>query len=219
MTNYEEDTLNGYLTKKRVAEYKNYHTKSLSWGRLVTWMEQRVLKSFFDQGAWQKADSVLDIPCGTGILGQALFNFPGVVVASDISNEMLNLARDEYAKLQEVKFVKADIVDTLFDENAFACVVTLGFLHRVPPNIKEATLKEIFRLSNRYAVISFSKSSFFQHSKHFFFKLIKPDHIPASNPMTITEAKRLCESVGFSTVRVKAVLPFFSSHTILILKK
>ena len=31
MTNYEEDTLNGYLTKKRVAEYKNYHTKSLSW--------------------------------------------------------------------------------------------------------------------------------------------------------------------------------------------
>lgn len=219
MTSYEKDTLNGYLTKERVTDYKYYHTRSFSWGRLITWREQRSLRKFFDKVEWSQNDRLLDIPCGTGILGRAISRFPGLVVASDISEEMLKLAKDGYTNSQHVDFVQADIVNTYFDGQSFSCVVTLGFLHRVPAHIKSETLEELFRLTNRYAIISFSANSFLQRSKHFFLKLVKSSHIPASHPIAASEALKQCRSVGFSSARIIKVLPFFSSHTIVVLQK
>ena len=43
MTDYKRDTLDAYKTTERAAEYKRFHTSDWSWGRIVTWLEQRAL--------------------------------------------------------------------------------------------------------------------------------------------------------------------------------
>ena len=73
---YEKGTLRAYRTKTRADEYKQYHTKTWSWARVSTRVEQWLLARELSRYAWSENDRLLDIPCGTGILGKLLYSFP-----------------------------------------------------------------------------------------------------------------------------------------------
>ena len=219
MMDYKRDTLNAYQDSARAAEYKRYHTKNWSWGRLVTCFEQRALARELSRYNWTPGDRLLDLPCGTGILGKVLWKFPFQVVASDISEEMMALARMEYRTDQLEDSISSDITDTQFPHQSFACVVTLGFLHRVPWEIKRATLKELARLTNRVAIISCSVDKPIQRLKHAILLRLKKNHIPAPCAVPIEKIRSECESHGFRVVRDFSVVPLLSSHTILVLEK
>jgi len=216
---YKDDTLNAYKDSARAAEYKRYHTKNWSWGRLVTWLEQRAIAKELSRYRWTPEDCLLDIPCGTGILGKVLRKFPFQVVASDISKEMMALARMEYDTDQLKDSILADITDTGFPHKSFACVATLGFFHRVPWEIKCTTLKELARLTNRVAIISCSLDKHIQRLKHAILLHLKRNHIPAPCAVILEDIRAECESHGFRVVRVLSVIPLLSSHTILVLEK
>lgn len=219
MTNYEKDTLNAYRSVERALAYKEFHTSEFSWGRLVTWFEQKAVARELRRYNWTPNDKVLDIPCGTGVLGNLIRRFPFRVVASDISLEMMDLAKEEYPKNQLLKCVQADITATKFARDSFSCVVTLGFFHRVPKEIKRAALRELAKLSNNLVIITCSVDTPIQRIKHFILDKLRRNHVPALCPVPLGEMFEECESVGLRVVRAYMVVPLFSAHAILVLEK
>lgn len=216
---YEKQTLNAYRTPERAAEYKQFHTTDWSWGRFITWIEQKAVARELARYDWSSSDQLLDIPCGTGILGKLLYYFPFQIVASDISPEMMALAREEYPADRLVDCTQADITATPFPKGSFACVVTLGFLHRVPSEVKRAALREIATLSNHVVIVSCSIDSPLQRLKHGVLSFLKRKHIPAPCPVTFKEIIADCDASGLRVVRAFKVLPPFSAHAILVLEK
>lgn len=218
-TDYERDTLNAYRTPERAAEYKRFNTTTWSWGHFVTWREQRAVARELARYNWSSADWLLDIPCGTGILGGLLEKFPFIIVASDISPEMMALAKDEYPAGHLIDCVQADITNTPFPRGSFACVVTLGFLHRVPPEIKRATLREISALSSRIVIITCSVDTPLQRFKHAVLSRVIRNHVPAPCPTPLAEIISECEAQQLRVVRAFMVVPLLSAHALLVLEK
>lgn len=219
MTDYERDTLNAYRSSERAADYKRFHTKDWSWGRFVTWLEQRAIAQALERYEWTSSDKLLDIPCGTGVLGRLLYRFPFQIVASDISEEMMNLARPEYPADRLADSIQADITNTPFERGSFACVITLGFLHRVPFEIKREALREIAALSSRVVIVSCSVDTPLQRLKHAVLSRIKRNHVPAPCPAKMKDIVAECESQGFRVARAFMVVPLLSAHAVLVLEK
>jgi len=219
MSNYEKETLNAYRTSQRAQEYKRYHTKDWSWARISTWLEQKSLGRELSRYNWSNTDRLLDIPCGTGILGKILHKFPFRIIASDISPEMMTLAQEEYPADRLDGCIQADITATGFERESFDCIVVLGFLHRVPRDIRLATMKEIAALSKGVVIINFSINSPIQRLKMKMLSLIWPNHIPAPCPVTLSEMISECENTGFQVVRSFMVVPLLSAKAMLVLKK
>jgi len=217
--NYETETLNAYRTKQRAAEYKRYHTRDWTWARISTWREQRLLARELSRYSWSASDRLLDIPCGTGILGKLLHAFPFQIVASDISPEMMELAQDEYAADRLIGCVQADITKTGFPHGSFSCIVVLGFLHRVPLDIKRAALCEIAALTNRVVVITCSVDSPVQRLKKKVLAILRRRHVPAPCPVPLQDIVAECEAAGFKVVRSFMVVPFLSAEAMLVLEK
>lgn len=219
MSNYQKDTLSAYQTVERAKEYKKYHTEGLSWARISTIREQKVLARELSRYSWKRTDRLLDIPCGTGILGKLLHKFPFKIVASDISAEMMALAKGEYPDDQLEDCVLADITKTEFPRKSFDCIIVLGFFHRVPENIKKATLRELAKLSKGVVILNCSTDSLMQRLKMKILSILWPSHIPAPCPNTLSEMITDCEEVGFKVVRAFSVVPFLSAKSMLVLEK
>lgn len=217
--NYEDDTLNAYKSAERAHEYKLFHTKKFSWGRLMTLLEQRIVNKILKSYEWSNKDKLLDIPCGTGVLGALLTDYPFQVTASDISREMMTLAEKEYPEHSSVILKQADITNTEFNVSSFSCIISLGFLHRVPIEIKIATIKEIYDLTNNIAIVTCSVKQPFFKLKHIILKHMHPNYLPAPCPMELDEIISIFENQGFQVKRSTRVLPIISAHTIFELEK
>jgi 2-polyprenyl-3-methyl-5-hydroxy-6-metoxy-1,4-benzoquinol methylase len=212
-----KSALNSYQTPERAARYKKFQETN-RWGSFVTLREQKAVARELRKYKWGTSDQLLDIPCGTGILGRILHNFPFKIIASDISEEMMALAKEAYPEDRLIECIKKDITNTSFPRQSFACVITLGFLHLVPPEIKRDTLKEIAALTTRVAIVSCSVDTPLQRIKKRMTALLKPDHA-APCPAPLKEVIADCEAQGFKVVRSFMVVPFLSSHAILVLEK
>jgi SAM-dependent methyltransferase len=185
----------------------------------VTHFEQRAIARELARYNWSSAETLLDIPCGTGILGKILHRFPLKIVASDISGEMMALARAEYPADRLAACVRSDITNTAFPRGSFACVVTLGFLHRVPPEIKRAALREIAALASRVVIVSCSVDTPLQRLKHAVLARVKRNHVPAPCPVPLNDIVAECEAHGLRVVRTIRVLPLLSAHALMVLEK
>jgi ubiquinone/menaquinone biosynthesis C-methylase UbiE len=153
------------------------------------------------------------------VLGKLLHDFPFKIVASDISAEMMALAREEYPGDRLVGCVQADITQTGLPRNSFSCVITLGFLHRVPREIKSAALRELSALSSRVVIVTCSIDTPLQRLKHAVLRLLKPNHIPAPCPMRSEEIEQECIAQGMRVVGSYRVFPVLSAHTLFVLEK
>jgi len=218
MVDYERDTLNAYKSSERAQEYKQFHTSQMSWGRIVTWFEQRAIRNLLNSYDWSRDDELLDIPCGTGILGTLLHDFSFQIVVSDISAEMMALAEEEYPADRLKECVVADITNTGFERDRFSCIVTLGFLHRVPTELKIETLKELHRISGKVVIASSSVATPLQRLKHKILGVIRRKHVPAPCALPESEITELCKSQGFKVRKVVKVLPVLSAHALFLLE-
>lgn len=216
---YERETLTAYQSAERAKSYKHYNTTAWSWGRIVTAIEQKAVARELARYEWSASDRLLDIPCGTGILGGILRRFPFRIVASDISTQMMELARGEYPADRLEDCVQADITDTPFPRQSFACVVTLGFLHRVPPDVKRAALRELAALCTQVAIVSCSVDTKSQRLKRALLSAVSRKYLPAPCPAGMKEVIRECENAGFRVVRAFLVLPFLSADALLVLER
>ena len=218
MSNYERDTRSAYRSLERAADYHRYHTAGWSWGRIATWFEQRAVRRLVGGRSWAAGKRLLDVPCGTGILATALEGASSRVLASDIAGEMMAIAAHSYRDLPLDGFVRADITALPFGGRAFDGVVTLGFMHRVPAEIRRGALAELRRVASDGAIVSFSLDSAAQRVKHGLLRVaLRRAHKPAPHRAAKQEIEAEIRAAGFRIASSAPVLPLLSTEWLYLL--
>ncbi|MBP2323151.1 ubiquinone/menaquinone biosynthesis C-methylase UbiE [Kibdelosporangium banguiense] len=117
----------------------------LLWGtRLKKWYDQ--IRSLNEDA---RGKTVLDVPCGGGVTFRGLTGLPAEeidYVAVDISNVMLDRARDEARKrgLTGITFTQASVEQLPFPDMSFDMCLTYNGLHCFPDPV--AALTEMTRV-------------------------------------------------------------------------
>ncbi len=86
-------------------------------------------------------DNVLEIGCGTGSTALLLADSVARITASDISGNMIEIARAKEPRAENVTFVKGTAFDDTFEAGSFSAVVTFNFLHLlkdIPATVRRA---------------------------------------------------------------------------------
>lgn len=216
---YIKDTRSAYRDSFRAIKYKDQHEKAVSWARFVMWRERLCLERALIFCNLRKEGTILDIPCGAGILGGVLGKFPNGVVASDISRQMIDLARGEYKRRKFLGFVRSDIAKTCFKRASFGCVIILGLMHRVPEELRKEMLKEISNVSSNYIIVSYSVDSPTQRLKHWIIKRVLQAHEPAPSRASQRNILEEFESAGLTAKKVFKVVRFVSSEVVFLLQR
>ncbi len=217
--NYEKDTQEAYKESKRAEDYKKQLSNQVTWACFTMWREKLCVRKALRECSLSSDHKILDMPCGTGILASVLNNFSASIVASDISEEMMLLALKEYEKVNFLGFVQADIVKMPFRQEIFDSIIILGFMHRIPRDLRELTLKESTIISKNYIIVSYSIDSLAQRLKQWIIKKIHPGHKAAPAPLPYEEIIKEFEKLNLTIMKSFNVVPFLSAEMVFLLKK
>lgn len=102
---------------------------SLGWVK-----DKNYLKAFIGAGNFKKNDVVLDVGTGTGIIAHVISPLVGKVVGLDTSQDMLSRAIQQGNE----HFIKADIRQSLFDEDTFDKVTARQVFHHILEDTQKA---------------------------------------------------------------------------------
>ena len=83
------------------------------------------------QSQFTRDDVVLELGCGTGTFAEAVVPSVKHLVATDMSEPMLQQARAKLGGHSNVEFQKQDAYNTTFDDSAFDAVLAVNLLHIV----------------------------------------------------------------------------------------
>lgn len=217
--NYEKETRNAYRNELKAKEYHEQYTKGAKWARFTMWRQRVIIEKIIKQCNFKKTDKILDIPCGTGFIGQILCKSPASIVASDISSEMIKQAYGEYRGDNFNGFVQCDITQPPFRKESFDCVILLAFMHRLPKEIRCKTWEEVVSLSKKFVIVNYSLDSHLQKLKQWLLKRVRPNHIPAPSSLPLQDIRNEIKSYGLIVWRVFNVAPLFSAKILFLLEK
>jgi ubiquinone/menaquinone biosynthesis C-methylase UbiE len=136
----------GYRTiDVRRYEARRYGTRTRQLNfRLLTWRLRQALARVPAGG------TVLDVPCGTGVLTSMLASLGLAVTSLDISAPMLAVAAERGAGGR----VRADVERLPFASRTFDAVVCNRFLMHLPSTLRPAVLRELCRVSRGPLVVT-----------------------------------------------------------------
>jgi ubiquinone/menaquinone biosynthesis C-methylase UbiE len=216
---YQTETRDAYRNEVKANDYKNQYIKGFKWARFTMWKQKKIINKYLFNCSLEKNDSLLDIPCGTGYIGNILSKLPCSIVASDISIEMMELARAEYSNNNFHGFIQSDITNTPFKHNYFKCVIVLALMHRLPVNIREQVLSEVVRISNEFVIISYSIESNLQKFKWKLLSMVNRSHIPAPASIPLSDIENELYSAGLKIVKKERIIHFLSAKVVFLVKK
>jgi len=98
-----------------------------------------------------KGASVLELAAGTGNFSIAVSEKAGEVLCTDISDNMLKVARRRAKDRTNIEFAKASIFDTRMQANSYDVVIASQILHLLDEPGKAA--KEIRRVAKDMAIL------------------------------------------------------------------
>jgi SAM-dependent methyltransferase len=128
---------------------------------------QRAIASALDKLSGCR--TILDMPCGTGRLLKLIQDAGYTYFGSDVSREMLTVCLEKIPPNSNPYFVCADGEDMPFSSGTFDCVLCVRFLNLIPPDVRLSILKELFRISKKYLVVSVG---YFGPQKRFIEKIV-----------------------------------------------
>ena len=216
---YESDTRDAYQNETKANAYKNQYIKGFKWARFTMWKQKIIINNYLNSCELDSNDSLLDIPCGAGYIGGILSKYSCSIVASDISIEMMNLAENEYSMKNFNGFIQSDITNTPFQSNEFKCVVVLALMHRLPKDIRAQVLSEVFRVTNKYVIISYSIESLLQKIKWKLISVIHRKYLPAPASISLKVIIDELNSRGFTILKKKRIINFLSAKVVFLVEK
>lgn len=84
--------------------------------------DENKIHSLLDRIGIKEGDKILDLGCGTGVISMDLYNLSKTkVIALDLSDEMIKIAKKKYPQQDKIEFKKADFYS--FDERGFDYIV------------------------------------------------------------------------------------------------
>jgi ubiquinone/menaquinone biosynthesis C-methylase UbiE len=158
------NALHVYYEKKDMKSSKGKHTKSSKmkskgisldamagcYDALTFAEKSRLRQKQIDLAEIKEGETILEVGCGTGvmsILARLKTGNTGKVHGIDIAEKMIKQARKKAEKYGlDIDFKVASIDDLPFPDNNFDLLIASMMFHHLPVNIKEAGLKEIYRV-------------------------------------------------------------------------
>jgi ubiquinone/menaquinone biosynthesis C-methylase UbiE len=107
-----------------------------------------IAEQTFERMDLRPGERVLDLGCGAGWatrrLAQVVEGGPGMAVGLDISNEMIDRAREASAEIEDVLFVKAAADEIPWRDEYFDKILSIESFYYYPD--QEAVLRELYRV-------------------------------------------------------------------------
>jgi len=151
-----------YLSKEVVEKYER--TFSSVRGRVMDFLEKRLIDKALRLSGLPSGACILDLPCGTGRISVFLAQKGYKVVGGDISQEMVRRSAENAAKKSvsgKAGFRVVDAQKTGFSDAMFDAVVSFRFFGYAPPSIRKQILSEMRRVTKKYVFICYyHKGSF-----------------------------------------------------------
>lgn len=160
---------------------------------------------------------VLDAPCGTGRITELLARQGFEIVGADISEEMIETAREKLPAFRNIVFNVADIKNIPFRDNYFDCVVCIRLFHHLDQKDRVDVLKELSRVAGGYIIVNLSFSSPWYRLRRKFKNLMRQSFSRVA--LTDSDIKVDLEQCGLELVKKRFVLPLVSEDLVLVLKK
>ena len=151
---YRDKKLAGEYDRIRYQETKKKRQRDLSTQRAITEALGRL----------DDCRELLDMPCGTGRLSGLLMENGFSYIGSDISFEMIEVARGKLEKTTKARFLQANGEHFPFKDNSIDCVVCVRFLGLISPEPRFRIFKELRRVSRRYLLVA---AGYFRPSRPF----------------------------------------------------
>jgi ubiquinone/menaquinone biosynthesis C-methylase UbiE len=159
----------------------------------------------------------LDIPCGTGRITELLAKKGFNVVASDISEAMMQHAIERNKPFGDsVKFTKADIEKLEFEDNSFDVVLTIRLIHHVPASLHLSILSGLKRVTRRWVIITCSNKYSFQNLRCDLVSRFTKFPRYSISPSLFRKEVQLA---GFNIIAFIPIFPIFSESVIVLLEK
>ena len=123
------------------------------WGKLARTFDEdqkyivgeAIQKTLVEKlSAERNLGEVVEFGCGRGYYTAALANNSKRVIATDISDEMLEMARGQLQGFQNIAFQKADCENTTFPAETFDTAVMINVIHVIENPLN--SLKESYRI-------------------------------------------------------------------------
>ena len=134
VTTYDVETRRHYDTDR--ARIYDRQITGFTWMRLATWLEARIVARLLTAFKLDETDLAIDMPCGTGLLGPVFAGQRCRAMPCDISPDMMRYARINYQGANLFAMVQGDLAQIPFPDGNFDAVVSIGLMHRVPPEIR-----------------------------------------------------------------------------------
>lgn len=216
MLDHESETRKRYQSDEYAKNYKNEYLSGWS----LKSIRSRVIKDL-EINAVRKVlhpllipnTSVIDIPCGTGKLGSLLSEYNISIIASDVSNEMMALAKGEYDP-SKVVFKQIDATKIDMTDNSIDTVVCLRLFQRLDAPTRQKILGEFYRISKKNLVISYSYNSWWQNIRKSIRKIYDVEKNIFFAP-DIAEIMGEIKHAGFTIKTKRFINPVISSEVII----
>ena len=135
-------------------------------GCYLVGMGARFRRKILQLAQLRSGEHVLDVGCGTGVLTRLAseeVGSEGEVIGIDASVEMIQVAERNAVKVHSKANFQLGVVESLpFENERFDIVLSSMMLHHLPPELKVAGLREIFRVlksGGRLMVVDVDKTT------------------------------------------------------------
>jgi SAM-dependent methyltransferase len=161
--------------------------------------------------------SILDLPCGTGRFTGGLARQGYVVVASDISREMMAKAAGapDGTNPNVTGYVQADAEALPFRAGAVDCVLSIRFMFHVDPATRVRILREMGRVTRRWLIIDYRHRYTLRYAKRKLLARLGLGLPPAERVSSAGLAAEF-EQAGLSLRKVIPVTRWFSDKWIVV---
>lgn len=205
-----------YKSHRVAVEYDKRRFSSVA-GRVFNHLEKRMIAACFHGVA--KAKKIVDVPCGTGRLAEALLANGYSVHGMDISEEMLLVAKQRlgpYGSMftTEVADVKRLTADVQTYDGALCARVLMHF----PLYQQIEFLTGVARLSRSIVVINHSLDSSYQRLRRRFKRLLGHQE-SALHPISNSDIHVLLKSAGLREIKRRRLFSMVSEAVYIVAEK
>ncbi len=161
---------------------------------------------------------VLDVPCGTGRITEFLLRMGLEVTGSDISREMMDIAKVRCERFSgRITFEQMDLDAPDLPENAYDLVTCIRMLHHLDTNARKGVFRSLARLTRKYVLVNVSYSSPFYRWR----RRVKRAFGQGVSRESSTWLQILEETsqAGLCVKSWRFILPFASEDLVLLLTK
>ena len=188
--------------KERAAAYAERFRRGARKG--IDRRERRSVKRIFT--ALPDCHTVLDVPSGAGRLATALARNGRTIIEMDVALSILCHAKDETSRQGlSASCVLGDAAHLPLCDGAADAVFCNRLLHHILPAEERAlVLRELCRVTKRYAVVSFFDYHSFGKVRHWL-KRLKGRRPPYEGQPTLSQFRSEVESCGFRLRSIELV--------------